>query len=147
MLILLYSFYLLLEKTCPMYFDFNTGICCDTLGIMAETQTDLDKIIPGKYQYYRDYQGYPSYKKKTNDDDSSSLPLFLFYNENRWVMEPKLGSITSGSGKELWGMVRYNGSYVCPEDVGKGWMYYSDSSGIVNEVDETIIVACGNKYV
>lgn len=120
------------------------GTCCDTLEIKADTKTEIDEVVPGKYFYYQDYQGYPAYKKKPSTPLSSAFPLYLFYNENRWILEPTLGSTTTLTGKELWGLLRYNGSYMCPESVGNQWMYYADSSGIVDTIDETIVVTCSS---
>jgi len=119
--------------------------CCDVLKINAETQTEIDEVIPGQYHYQQDYNGYPVYKKEENSDAFSTLmplPLYLFYHENRWVVEPTVGSVTHSTGRELWGLLRYNGTYTCPEKVGKQWMYYADSAGIVDRVDETIVVQC-----
>ena len=99
------------------------------------TNTDLDGRILGQYRFNEDYYGYPVYKK-------TSFPhLYLFYHENRWVLESKVGKVMHPTGRELWGWIRYNGTYICPNTVGQQWMYYADSVGIMG-IDNTINVSC-----
>ena len=116
--------------------------CCDALDVQARTNTKIDKTIPGKYYYYREYKGNPVYKQAI-DNDSNLQPLYLFYHTNRWVIESVVGQIISSKGVQLFGMIRYNGKYICPSTVGNRWTYREDNNGLVKRSgEEKISVSC-----
>jgi len=118
--------------------------CCDILDVDSSTNTELDQMVSGQYYYYRDYKGYPSFRKEV-DDMGVLVPLYLFYHDNRWVVEPMLGAVTTADGEELWGLLRWNGTYKCPENVGRQWTYWVYESGIVDKHDEPIDVSCATQ--
>lgn len=134
-----------LEEETEDYQSFisGNGRCCDTLEVDSNTNTELDQMIDGQYHYFQDYNGYPAFRKEADESDLM-VPLYLFYHENRWVVEPILGAVTNSGGGELWGLLRWNGSYKCPENVGRHWTYYVEESGIVDESDSPIDVSCAS---
>ena len=101
-------------------------------------------MVSGKYQYYQLYKGHPSFRRE-QIGSFTSVPLYLFYHHDRWVVEPILGALRSVSGEELWGLLRWNGTFKCPENVGREWTYYVYESGKVDRTGEPIDISCYGK--
>ena len=97
----------------------------------------------GRYKYDRDYRDAPAYKRTT------SPSMYLFWYGNRWVMEGSLGDVTVCNPwwafwncQERHGWIRYNGDYVCPENVASTW-----KSAYTQSVEPAIAVtgaSCSN---
>ena len=89
------------------------GGCCNQLQISAPRGNALDTIIRGKYiRSSRNYgkTGKPYYKR------TSPRTMHIFYRDNRWVMEEKLGDVGNFISRKH-GWIRYNGKPVCPDAV------------------------------
>ena len=104
-------------------------------------------MVSGKYDYIKEYHGHPSFKRDKdilNADHSAKLvDQYLFYHENRWVIEPVLGVVSTTSGEELYGLLRSATSFKCAENVGRNWTYWI-GSGKVDKADQPIDVFCSN---
>ena len=69
--------------------------------------------------------------------------MYLFWYDNRWVVQESLGDVTVCNPwwafwncQERHGWIRYEGSYICPENVG----LYDWRSAYTEAVDTAIAV-------
>ena len=113
--------------------------CCKTLDISAGSQ-DLNSAIAGKYEYDQDYKGVPAYKR------TSSPTMYLFWQDNRWIVWRKLGEDfycdpwwAFWNCKGVYGWIRYDDDYKCPEQIGTQW-----KSAYTQSLDSSIKVSCDN---
>ena len=123
------------------------GGCCKEIEITSTTGESIDSKIQGRYKFEGPYTSpegtRPYYKRVQNSWDA----MYLFYHENRWVAESVLGATTHSSGSQLHGWIRYEGTFICPEDVGNQWRYWSTSSGSQPAGNKISVNAVGCKYM
>jgi hypothetical protein len=111
-------------------------MCCNTLNISAKTNTNIDKLIVGKYNYDHYHNGYPVYKKVADSD------LYLFYDKDRWILERQVQESKTAEGKKSSGIIKYKGDYICPDSVGKRWTYRTGNFNNITTADQSINVTC-----
>ena len=113
--------------------------------IESNTNTELDPMVSGKYAYEKHYHGHPAYKRNKNvystEHSAQRVDLFLFFHLNRWIITTEVGLVSTTAGEELWGLIRWNGTYRCPENVGREWTYWIYPNK-VDEVGQPIDVMC-----
>ena len=95
-------------------------------------------MIAGQYEYVQQYKGAPAYRRTT------SPAMYLFWEDNRWVIWKILGQNfycnpwwAFWNCRDVFGWIRYDESYKCPENVNSRWR-----SVYTQNIDAGIRVRC-----
>ena len=95
-------------------------------------------MIAGQYEYAKQYKGAPAYRRTT------SPTMYLFWEDNRWVIWKILGQNfycepwwAFWNCRNVYGWIRYEEYYKCPEKVDSRW-----KSVYTKNIDPGIRVRC-----